>query len=133
MLAWACFRSRNESPPQPRRRRVALEELNVLDVQFAGARLVVRVDVRHQRVARAVDALADDAAVLLLPFGVLVGNVALQRGFRAQHFAAQLAREQLLGREAWNIETQAQPKIQYTGDKNRKQNKEQQKRTTTTK
>lgn len=80
---------------------------------------MIRVDVRHQRVARTVDALADDAAVLLLAFGVLVGNVTLQRGFRAQHFAAQLAREQFLGRAAWNIETQAQPKIQYTDGKKR--------------
>lgn len=64
-----------------------LEELNVLHFQLmvARPRLVIRVDVRHQRVPRAIDALAYNATVLLLALGVLVGNVSLQRGFRAQH------------------------------------------------
>lgn len=52
---------------------------------------MVRVNVRHKRVARAVDALADGAAVLLLAHGVLVGNVALERGFRAEELTTELA------------------------------------------
>ena len=52
-----------------------LKELNV-DVPLP--LLVVCIDVRHQRVPGAVHALADDAAVLFLPLGVLVGDVPLQ-------------------------------------------------------
>lgn len=55
-----------------------LEVLNVLHFQFTGTRLVVRVDVRHERVPGAIDPFADYAPVLLLAFRVLVGNVALQ-------------------------------------------------------
>lgn len=56
-----------------------LKVLNVLHVQLAGTRLVVRVYVRHERVSRAIDPFADYAPVLLLAFRVLIGNVALQR------------------------------------------------------
>jgi hypothetical protein len=38
---------------------------------------MVRVDVGHQRIARTIDALANDAAVFFLAFGVLIGDVAL--------------------------------------------------------
>lgn len=55
-----------------------LEVLNVLHVHFAGTRLVIGVDVRHERVSRAIDPFADYAPVLLLAFRVLVGNVPLQ-------------------------------------------------------
>lgn len=59
---------------------------------------MVRVDVRHEGVARTIDAFANDTAVLLLAFGVLVGDVPLQRCLRTQYFTAQLASEHLLGR-----------------------------------
>ncbi|KAI4500995.1 hypothetical protein M0802_003798 [Mischocyttarus mexicanus] len=52
----------------------------------------------HQGVTRTVDSLADDASKLLLPFGVLVGDVTFQGCLAAQHLAAQLAGEQLLRR-----------------------------------
>lgn len=57
---------------------VCLEVLNVLHFEFAGTRLVVRVDVRHEGVAGAIDPFADYAPVLLLAFRVLIGDVALQ-------------------------------------------------------
>lgn len=57
--------------------------------------LVVRVDVRHERVARAVDSLTDCAPVLLVARRVLIGDVPFQTGFRAQHLAARQARENL--------------------------------------
>lgn len=43
---------------------------------------MVCVNVCHQGVARAIDPLTDDAAILLLAQGMLVGNVTLERGFR---------------------------------------------------
>jgi hypothetical protein len=52
--------------------------LKELNVDVPRPRLVVCIDVRHQRVPGAVHALADDAAVLFLPLGVLVGDVPLQ-------------------------------------------------------
>lgn len=58
---------------------------------------MIGIDMGHQGVSRAVDPLADDASVLLLSFGVLVGNVAFQGCFAAKHLATQLAGEQLLG------------------------------------
>lgn len=66
---------------------------------------MVGVDVRHERVPGAVHALADDAAVLLLPLGVLVRDVPLQGRLRAQHLTAQLAREHLLRRRPCNSKT----------------------------
>lgn len=73
---------------------------------------MVRIDVRHEGISRAIDPFTDNATVLLLTFRVLVGNVALQRRLRAQHLATQLAREQFLGRTAWNIYTYIQI-VQY--------------------
>lgn len=52
-----------------------LKELNV-DVSRSG--LVVGVDMRHERVPRAVHAFADDATVLLLSLGMFVRDVPLQ-------------------------------------------------------
>lgn len=68
-----------------------LKVLDVLHVQLPGPRLVVRVDVRHERVARAIDPFADYAPILLLALRVLVGDVALQGGLGAQHLAAEMA------------------------------------------
>lgn len=66
---------------------------------------MVRVDVRHERVPGAVHALADDATVLFLSLGVLVGDVTLEGGLRAQHLTTELAREHLLGRCPCNSKT----------------------------
>lgn len=52
--------------------------LKELNVDVPGPRLVVRIDVRHKRVPGAVYALADNASIFLLSFGVLVGDVPLQ-------------------------------------------------------
>lgn len=57
----------------------SLKVLNVLHIELARSRLVVRVDVRHERVTRAIDPFADDAPIFLLAFRVLIGNVPLQR------------------------------------------------------
>lgn len=63
---------------------------------------MIRVDVRHERVARAINPFANDATVFLLTLGMLVRDMSLQRRFRAQYFSTQLTRKQLLGRTAWN-------------------------------
>lgn len=63
---------------------------------------MIRVDVRHEGIARAIDPLAYDATVLFLTFGVLVRDMTFQRRFRAQHFSTQLTRKQFLGRTACN-------------------------------
>lgn len=56
-------------------------QLEVLHFHFAGSRLVVRVNVGHQRVARAIHSFADDATVFLLAYGMFVGNVTFERSF----------------------------------------------------
>ena len=56
-------------------------------------RLVIRVDVRHEGVTRAVDPLADGTAVLLVARCVLVCDVPLQARLRAEHLPASHARE----------------------------------------
>lgn len=61
--------------------------------QHRGPRLVVRVNVRHQRIAGTVHPFTYSAPVLLLSGRVLVGHVPLQARFRAQHFATGQARE----------------------------------------
>lgn len=58
-----------------------IEQFNVLHFHFAGSRLVVRVNVGHQRVARAIHSLADDTTIFLLANGMFVGNVTLERSF----------------------------------------------------
>lgn len=52
--------------------------LKELNVDVSGPRLVVRIDVRHQRVSGAVYAFAYDAAIFLLALGMLVGDVPLE-------------------------------------------------------
>lgn len=54
---------------------LSLEIFNVFDVQFAGPRLVICVDVRHQRISGTVNALANNTAVLFLSLRMLVGDV----------------------------------------------------------
>lgn len=76
--------------------------LKEFNVDVPRPRLVVRVDVSHEGVAGAVDAFADHAPVLLLSLCVLIGDVSLQGCFGAEHLAAQLAREHLLGRRPCN-------------------------------
>lgn len=61
--------------------------------QHRRPRLVVRVNVRHQRIARTVHPFAYSTPVLLLSGRVLVGHMPLQARFRAQHFATGQARE----------------------------------------
>lgn len=56
-------------------------QFNVLHFHLAGSRLVVRVNVGHQRVSRAVHSFADDTTVFLLAYGMFVGNVTLERSF----------------------------------------------------
>lgn len=63
--------------------------------QHRGSRLVVRVNVRHQRISRTVHSFANGTPVLLLSGRVLIGHVPLQARFRAQHFATSQAREYL--------------------------------------
>lgn len=87
---WPLFRARW---------RPTLSKLSIeLNVNVAGSALMIGIDMGHQGVTRAVDPLADDASVLLLSLGVLVGHVALEGCFAAKHLAAQLAGEQLLRR-----------------------------------
>jgi hypothetical protein len=59
---------------------------------------MIRINMGHQGVSRAVDPLADDASVLLLSLRVLVGHVTLEGCFAAKYLAAQLAGEELLRR-----------------------------------
>lgn len=54
-----------------------------LNVNVAGSALMIGIYVGHQGVTRAIYPLADDASVLLLSLGVLVGNVAFQGCFAA--------------------------------------------------
>lgn len=54
-----------------------------LNVNVAGSALMIGIYMGHQGVTRAVHPLADDASVLLLSLGVLVGNVAFQGCFAA--------------------------------------------------
>lgn len=70
--------------------------LKEFNVYVHRARLVIRVDVGHERVTRAVYTFANDATILLLAFGVFVGNMALQRCLRAKYFTAQLASKHFL-------------------------------------
>lgn len=54
-----------------------------LNVNVAGPALMISIYMGHQGITRAVHPLADDASVLLLSFGVFVGNVAFQGCFAA--------------------------------------------------
>lgn len=54
-----------------------------LNVNVAGPALMIGIYMGHQGITRAVYPLADDASVLLLSFGVFVGNVAFQGCFAA--------------------------------------------------
>lgn len=54
-----------------------------LNVNVAGPALMISIYMGHQGITRAVYPLADDASVLLLSFGVFVGNVAFQGCFAA--------------------------------------------------
>lgn len=76
--------------------------LKEFNVDVAGPRLMVGVDVGHQRVSRAVHAFADDAAIFLLSLRMFVSDVSLQRCFRTQHFPTQLTREHFLQRAPCN-------------------------------
>lgn len=67
-----------------------------LNVNVAGSALMIGIYMGHQGVTGAVYPLADDASVLLLSRGMLVGDVAFQGCFAAQLLVAQLAAEQLL-------------------------------------
>lgn len=72
--------------------------LKKLNIDISGSGLVIRVDVCHKGIPRAVDAFANHAPVLFLSFCMFVCDMSLQRCFRTEHFAAKLASEHLLGR-----------------------------------